>query len=213
MNKSTKRRLITSIICFTACASLVGVGFSLWTAGNGSASGSGEGDLVTDDFSKIKINNSISVDPFCQDGFLTEYQDGYKLIYTGKIYALIEFDLTEFVRSTDTTFDVAATLTNQYFNSESTIPGYDFSNASKLTYGQGDSSTPTLSSTGTLPSGTTLTQTFSATISSSTNKYYFAINIGIAVSEAAKFKADVYDKLIDRIFKLNTTYTIKQGTI
>ena len=47
MNKSTKRRLITSIICFTACASLVGVGFSLWTAGNGSASASGEGDLVT----------------------------------------------------------------------------------------------------------------------------------------------------------------------
>ena len=98
MNKSTKRRLITSIICFTACASLVGVGFSLWTAGGGTGSGSGEGDLVTDDFSKIKINNSISVDPFCQDGFLTEYNDGYKLIYTGKIYELIEFDLTEFVR-------------------------------------------------------------------------------------------------------------------
>lgn len=209
MNKSTKRRLITSIICFTACASLVGVGFSLWTAGGSTGSATGEGDLVTDDFSKIKINNSISVDPFCQDGFLTEYNDGYKLIYTGKIYALIEFDLTEFVRSTNTTFDVTATLTNQYFNSESTIPGYNFSNASKLTYGQGDSSTPTLSSTGTLPNSTTLTQTFSSvTISSSTNKYYFAINIGIE-SETATFKTDVYDKLIDRIFKLNTTYTIK----
>ena len=58
MNKSTKRRLITSIICFTACASLVGVGFSLWTAGSGTGSATGEGDLVTDDFSKIKINNS-----------------------------------------------------------------------------------------------------------------------------------------------------------
>ena len=181
MNKSTKRRLITSIICFTACASLVGVGFSLWTAGNGSASASGEGDLVTDDFSKIKIINSISVDPFCQDGFLTEYQDGYKLIYTGKIYALIEFDLTEFVRSTNTTFDITATLTSQLGDNDTL--GYNFSNASKLTYGQGASSTPTLSSTGTLPSNITLTQTFSATISSSTNKYYFAINIGIDESE------------------------------
>ena len=43
MNKSTKRRLITSIICFTACASLVGVGFSLWTAGSGTGSGEGTG--------------------------------------------------------------------------------------------------------------------------------------------------------------------------
>lgn len=209
MNKSTKRRLITSIICFTACASLVGVGFSLWTAGSGSASASGEGDLVTDDFSKIKINNSISVDPFCQAGFLIDYNHGYELSYTGNIYALIEFDLSEFVRSTDMGLDVSVTLTNQYFNSESTIQGYDFSNASKLTYGQGDSSTPTLSSTGTLPSGTTLTQTISSeNIPSKTTKYYFAINIEI-VSEAANFKTDVYDKLIDRTFKLNTVYTIK----
>ena len=75
MNKSTKRRLITSIICFTACASLVGVGFSLWTAGNGSASASGEGDLVTDDFfAKINIE-SISVDPFCPSGFLKDYNE------------------------------------------------------------------------------------------------------------------------------------------
>lgn len=211
MNKSTKRRLITSIICFTACASLVGVGFSLWTAGNGSASASGEGDLVTDDFSKIKINSSISVDPFCQDGFLTgEYQHGYELTYTGKIYALIEFDLTEFVRSTDTKFDVTATLSNQYVNSESTIQGYNFSNAKTLSYGHGSSSNPTLSSPpDTPPNSTTLTQTFSSvTILSSITKYYFAINIGIE-SEAATFKTDVYDKLIDRIFKLNTTYTIK----
>ena len=207
MNKSTKRRLITSIICFTACASLVGVGFSLWTAGGGTGSASGEGDLVTDDFSKIKINNSISVDPFCQDGFLTEYNDGYKLIYTGKIYALIEFDLTEFVRSTNTTFDVTATLTSQLGDNDTL--GYNFSNASYLKYGHGTSSTPTLSSTGTLPSGTTLTQTISSeNIPSNTTKYYFAVNIEI-VSEASKFKTDVYDKLIDRTFKLSATYTIK----
>ena len=209
MNKSTKRRLITSIICFTACASLVGVGFSLWTAGSGTGSATGEGDLVTDDFSKIRINNSISVDPFCQDGFLTGYNDGYKLIYTGKIYALIEFDLTEFVRSTDTKFDVTVTLSSQYVNSESTIPGYDFSNASTLSYGHGSSSNPTLSSPpDTPPNGTTLTQTFSATISSSIEKYYFAINIGIE-SDAANFNTNVYSNLKDRIFKLNTTYTIK----
>lgn len=206
MNKSTKRRLITSIICFTACASLVGVGFSLWTAGSGTGSATGEGDLVTDDFSKIKINNSISVDPFCQDGFLAEYQDGYKLIYTGKIYALIEFDLTEFVRSTNTTFDVTATLTSQFGDNDTL--GYNFSSASNLTYGQGDSSTPTLSSTGTLPSSITLTQTFIATISSSTDKYYFAINIGIE-SDAVNFNTNVYGKLKGMTFKLNTTYTIK----
>ena len=209
MNKSTKRRLITSIICFTACASLVGVGFSLWTAGSGTGSATGEGDLVTDDFSKIKINNSISVDPFCQDGFLTEYNDGYKLIYTGKIYELIEFDLTEFVRSTDTYFDVTATLTSQHaVNGD--IPGFDFSNAKTLSYGHGSSSNNLKFTDGTLPSGTTLTQTFTSDkISSSETNYYFAINIGIAVSEAAKFKADVYDKLIDRTFKLNITYTIR----
>ena len=207
MNKSTKRRLITSIICFTACASLVGVGFSLWTAGSGSASTSGEGDLVTDDFSKIKINNSISVDPFCQDGFLTEYNDGYKLIYTGKIYALIEFDLSEFVRSTDTVFAVTATLTSQLGDNDTL--GYNFSNASNLKYGHGTSSTPTLSSTGTLPNSTTLTQTFSSvTISSSTTKYYFAINIGIE-SDATNFNEKVYTILKDKTFKLNTTYTIK----
>ena len=206
MNKSTKRRLITSIICFTACASLVGVGFSLWTAGSGTGSATGEGDLVTDDFSKIKINNSISVDPFCQDGFLTEYNDGYKLIYTGKIYALIEFDLTEFVRSTNTTFDVTATLKSQLGDND-TI-GYNFSNATNLKYGHGTSSNPTLSQ-GTLPSSTTLTQTFSSvTISSSTTKYYFAINIGIE-SDAANFNTNVYGKLKDMTFKLNTTYTIK----
>ena len=206
MNKSTKRRLITSIICFTACASLVGVGFSLWTAGSGTGSATGEGDLVTDDFSKIKINNSISVDPFCQDGFLTEYQDGYKLIYTGKIYALIEFDLTEFVRSINTTFDVTATLKSQLGDND-TI-GYNFSNASKLSYGHGGSSNPTLSD-GTLPNSTTLTQTFSSvTISSSITKYYFAINIGIE-SDAANFNTNVYGKLKDMTFKLNTTYTIK----
>ena len=206
MNKSTKRRLITSIICFTACVSLVGVGFSLWTAGSGTGSTTGEGDLVTDDFSKIKINNSISVDPFCQDGFLTEYNDGYKLIYTGKIYALIEFDLTEFVRSTNTTFDVTATLKSQLGNND-TI-GYNFSNASKLSYGHGSSSNPTLSD-GTLPNSTTLTQTFSnVTISSSITKYYFAINIGIE-SDAANFNTNVYTNLKDKTFKLNITYTIK----
>lgn len=206
MNKSTKRRLITSIICFTACASLVGVGFSLWTAGNGSASASGEGDLITDDFSKIKINNSISVDPFCQDGFLTEYNDGYKLIYTGKIYALIEFDLSEFVRSTDTVFDVTATLTSQWGDNDTL--GYNFSNASKLSYGHGSSSNPTLSN-GTLPNSTTLTQTFSnVTISSSTDKYYFAINIGFE-SDATNFNTNVYSKLKGMTFKLNATYTIK----
>lgn len=208
MNKSTKRRLITSIICFTACASLVGVGFSLWTAGNGSASASGEGDLVTDDFSKIKINNSISVDPFCQDGFLTEYNDGYKLIYTGKIYALIEFDLTEFVRSTDTTFDVTATLTSQLGDNDTL--GYNFSNAKTLSYGHGSSSNPTLSSPpDTPPNSTTITQTFSSVpISSSITKYYFAINIGIE-SDATNFNTNVYANLKDKTFKLNTTYTIK----
>ena len=209
MNKSTKRRLITSIICFTACASLVGVGFSLWTAGAGSSSTSGEGDLVTDDFSKIKINNSISVDPFCQDGFLTEYQDGYKLIYTGKIYALIEFDLSEFVRSTNTTFDVTATLTSQ--NIYNGTIEFNFSNAKTLSYGHGSSSNNLKFTDGALPSSTTLTQTFSSvTISSSTTKYYFAINIEIDKSDdAANFNKNVYEKLKDRTFKLNTTYTIK----
>ena len=206
MNKSTKRRLITSIICFTACASLVGVGFSLWTAGGSTGSASGEGDLVTDDFSKIKINNSISVDPFCQDGFLTDYNDGYKLIYTGKIYALIEFDLSEFVRSTNTTFDVTAILASRWGDND-TI-GFNFSNASKLSYGHGSSFNPTLSD-GTLPNSKTLTQTFSSvTISSSTTKYYFAINIGIE-SDAANFNANVYSKLKGMTFKLKTTYTIK----
>lgn len=221
MNKSTKRRLITSIICFTACASLVGVGFSLWTAGNGSASASGEGDLITDDFfAKINIEN-ISVDPFCPSGFLKgyneEFQGGYEIVYEGHVKGVFSLDFTSSRLENNSTISVTAELGN-YWKENNYISFHYNKNVYSWTYGYGsdlnfsynkngysisqDDSSPEL------VVNSVIAQFNDIPIDSTIQKLYFGIDLLIK-SDAANFTTNIYDNLSPTLFYLNVSYEVK----
>ena len=219
MNKSTKRRLITSIICFTACASLVGVGFSLWTAGNGSASASGEGDLVTDDFfAKINIEN-ISVDPFCPSGFLKgyneEFQGGYEIAYEGHVKGIFSLDFTSSRLENNSTISVTAELGN-YWKENNYISFNYNNNVSSWTYGYGKDLNFSYNKTGysisqddpELIVNSVTAQFEDILIDSTIQKLYFGIDLLIS-SDAANFTEKIYGKLSPALFYLNVSYEVK----